>query len=161
MGKYIDSTTYTSMLQGCIDEKFLSEGKLVHANIIQRGFEWQDMVLENSLLTMYAKCGNVDDAQNVFEKNAFTKCGIMDCDDCSLCQGWKYQKSVITILSNETDGCPTQSFHICESSSDMPQLGRYQEHSWRDNQKGFSVQCVCRKWAYRYVYKMWECINCA
>jgi pentatricopeptide repeat protein len=44
------------------------EGKLIHAHIIQTGFQCEDVILRNILVTMYAKCGVVEDAWKVFDK---------------------------------------------------------------------------------------------
>eukprot|EP01018_Ginkgo_biloba_P007201 Gb_03579 [translate_table: standard] len=62
-----DSSTYAGMLQGCIDRKTVVGGKLVHAHMIKTGFEI-DPFLGNTLVNMYAKCGTVGIARQVFEK---------------------------------------------------------------------------------------------
>ncbi|KAJ7231026.1 hypothetical protein O6H91_Y458200 [Diphasiastrum complanatum] len=58
---------YACLLQGCTRMKALAEGKRVHALIVQSGFE-SDMFLGNTLVNMYAKCGNLLDARQVFNK---------------------------------------------------------------------------------------------
>eukprot|EP01018_Ginkgo_biloba_P001238 Gb_28665 [translate_table: standard] len=60
--------TYASLLQGCLNDKALQEGKLVHAHTIQTGFKYQDISLGNKLVTMYAKCGRLVDACRVFDQ---------------------------------------------------------------------------------------------
>eukprot|EP01018_Ginkgo_biloba_P024066 Gb_36172 [translate_table: standard] len=65
----VDST-YASLLKSCIHKKALPEGKLVHAHIIhmsERGFN-PDIVLGNTLVIMYAKCGSLGDACRVLEE---------------------------------------------------------------------------------------------
>eukprot|EP01018_Ginkgo_biloba_P011139 Gb_03380 [translate_table: standard] len=51
----------------CVKKKALSEGKLVHAHIKESGF-MVDRFLGNTLINLYAKCGNVDDARRVFDR---------------------------------------------------------------------------------------------
>eukprot|EP01018_Ginkgo_biloba_P032098 Gb_20504 [translate_table: standard] len=63
-----DSFTYDSLLQGCLLNNSLPEGKLVHAHMIQTGFESQDIFLGNKLVTMYAKCGILADARRVLDQ---------------------------------------------------------------------------------------------
>eukprot|EP01018_Ginkgo_biloba_P015597 Gb_36168 [translate_table: standard] len=62
-----DVCTYTRLLQGCIQRKALAEGKQLHAFMNKLGFK-PDVVLQNQLLNMYVKCGNVEDARRVFDK---------------------------------------------------------------------------------------------
>eukprot|EP01018_Ginkgo_biloba_P001657 Gb_20195 [translate_table: standard] len=64
----VDSSAYDSLLQGCLDNKNLPEAKLVHAHMIQTGFKCRDISLGNKLVTMYAKCGNMVDADGVFNQ---------------------------------------------------------------------------------------------
>eukprot|EP00249_Psilotum_nudum_P023049 c28733_g3_i2 orf=144-2033(+) len=61
------SDSYFCLLQGCIDTKSLAEGKHVHAHIIKSGFK-PNVFLRNALVNMYAKCGSVVDARQVFDK---------------------------------------------------------------------------------------------
>jgi pentatricopeptide repeat protein len=65
----VDSSVYVSLLQGCVRKKIISQGKIVHAHIIQTGlFECQETFLWNNLLTLYAKCGSLVDAQRVLDQ---------------------------------------------------------------------------------------------
>ena len=49
--------TYTVALSACADLVSLSLGKEIHSQINQSGIEWTTE-MKNSLLNMYAKCGN-------------------------------------------------------------------------------------------------------
>eukprot|EP01018_Ginkgo_biloba_P027263 Gb_11025 [translate_table: standard] len=62
-----DSNMYDRLLQGCIDLKSLAEGKIVHFHMLKSGFD-RDIYLENRLISMYAKCGSIKDARQVFDK---------------------------------------------------------------------------------------------
>eukprot|EP01018_Ginkgo_biloba_P034728 Gb_12554 [translate_table: standard] len=64
------TSTYASLLQGCVYTKSLPEGKLIHAHIIRTGFKCQDILLGNALITMYAKCGSLVEARSVLDQMA-------------------------------------------------------------------------------------------
>lgn len=59
-----------SALKECIDKKCLLEGKLGNTHIIKRGKRglWRDIFLVFTCVNMYAKCGSLQDARNVFDK---------------------------------------------------------------------------------------------
>eukprot|EP01018_Ginkgo_biloba_P002598 Gb_38504 [translate_table: standard] len=67
MDQLVNTSTYVCLLQACIQKKALSEGKLVHAHMKDRGFV-SDGFLGNTLVYMYAKCGSVVDARRVFDQ---------------------------------------------------------------------------------------------
>lgn len=62
-----DQSTFTSILSASASIAALDQGKQVHAYAIRVGFEsW--VVVGNALVDMYAKCGSIDEACNVFEE---------------------------------------------------------------------------------------------
>lgn len=65
----VQSSTYIYLLQDCIKNKALTEGKLIHAhiNIYENVRCFTDKaVLSNTLMNMYVKCGSIVDARKVF-----------------------------------------------------------------------------------------------
>eukprot|EP01018_Ginkgo_biloba_P025325 Gb_09956 [translate_table: standard] len=66
MGK-VDSNTYVSILQTCVNMKAIAEGKRVHTHIVKTGFE-PDLSVGNKLVIMYAKCKNHVSARQVFDE---------------------------------------------------------------------------------------------
>eukprot|EP01018_Ginkgo_biloba_P002634 Gb_30098 [translate_table: standard] len=63
----VDYPTYVCLLQVCVHKKALSDGKLVHAHMSERGF-MPDKILQNALVNMYAKCGNLVEARRAFDQ---------------------------------------------------------------------------------------------
>jgi pentatricopeptide repeat protein len=59
--------TFSGVLPACSNLSVLKNGKQVHEDIIRRGFE-SNIFLRNALIDMYAKCGEIEDAQKVFDK---------------------------------------------------------------------------------------------
>eukprot|EP01018_Ginkgo_biloba_P009788 Gb_07729 [translate_table: standard] len=64
---HVDSSTYASLLQGCLNIKALSGGKLVHAHMMKTGYK-PDISLGTKLLILYAKCGCLVDARQVLDE---------------------------------------------------------------------------------------------
>eukprot|EP01018_Ginkgo_biloba_P039683 Gb_40047 [translate_table: standard] len=62
-----DQFTLGSVLNACASLAALEEGKQVHSYFIATGIE-SNVVVESSLVDMYAKCGNIDFARHVFDK---------------------------------------------------------------------------------------------
>jgi pentatricopeptide repeat protein len=67
-GNWANSSTYGSLLQCCLNDKTLPESKLVHAHVIQTGYKFQGIHLQNKLLSIYAKCGILADAHRVLNE---------------------------------------------------------------------------------------------
>jgi pentatricopeptide repeat domain-containing protein 1 len=62
-----DTYTFVPVLNACASLGALKEGRQVHEQIIQSGYE-ADVFLGCSLVHMYAKRGSMEDAQRVFNK---------------------------------------------------------------------------------------------
>ncbi|KZV41767.1 pentatricopeptide repeat-containing protein [Dorcoceras hygrometricum] len=62
-----DNFTYPSILKACSEQSNLAFGKEVHNSIEGNFTEW-NMFVQNSLVAMYGKCGDVDTARSFFDK---------------------------------------------------------------------------------------------
>eukprot|EP01018_Ginkgo_biloba_P035646 Gb_29801 [translate_table: standard] len=84
------SNVYLCLLKACVNMKALDDGKRLHTHMSVNGFK-TDIFLENHLINMYAKCGSVVNARQVFDnmsaRNSFSwnnmlagyaKCGITE-----------------------------------------------------------------------------------
>eukprot|EP00252_Welwitschia_mirabilis_P000939 TRINITY_DN10925_c0_g1_i1.p1 TRINITY_DN10925_c0_g1~~TRINITY_DN10925_c0_g1_i1.p1 ORF type:complete len:141 (+),score=34.03 TRINITY_DN10925_c0_g1_i1:31-423(+) len=58
--------TFGSVLKACATLATLERGKVVHSLIVKSGLE-QHVIIDCSLVNMYAKCGRIEDAEQVFE----------------------------------------------------------------------------------------------
>ncbi|KAF9610056.1 hypothetical protein IFM89_019896 [Coptis chinensis] len=58
--------TFTSLLSVCTGSGSLGQGRSAHCQTIQMGFE-SYIHIGNALISMYSKCGNVDEAFCIFE----------------------------------------------------------------------------------------------
>eukprot|EP01018_Ginkgo_biloba_P032703 Gb_11926 [translate_table: standard] len=66
-----DTVTMVGVLQACAHLGVLDQGKWIHGYVIRSGFEL-DVFIGNSLVAMYAKCGSLDIARNLFDKMFYT-----------------------------------------------------------------------------------------
>ncbi|XP_029119440.2 pentatricopeptide repeat-containing protein At1g19720 [Elaeis guineensis] len=64
-GLPIGTRTYTSLLQSCIDSDAIEEGRRLHASIAL--VRDPDPFVETKLVSMYAKCGSLEEARHVFD----------------------------------------------------------------------------------------------
>eukprot|EP01018_Ginkgo_biloba_P037444 Gb_29868 [translate_table: standard] len=62
-----DSVTMVNVLPACADLGVLQQGKCIHDYIIRCGFE-SDIFVGNSLIDMYAKCGSIYIARQLFDR---------------------------------------------------------------------------------------------
>ncbi|ONK65744.1 uncharacterized protein A4U43_C06F480 [Asparagus officinalis] len=58
--------SYASVINSCARLSSLSEGRQIHAQITKSGYD-ADVYAGSSLIDMYSKCGNVDEAQKFFD----------------------------------------------------------------------------------------------
>lgn len=65
-GLFPDHVIVASILSVCAELTVLEFGQQVHANFIKSGLQ-SSLSVDNSLLTMYAKCGCIEDARLVFD----------------------------------------------------------------------------------------------
>ncbi|KAL6047499.1 DYW domain containing protein [Balamuthia mandrillaris] len=62
-----DSFTYATALKACAIAKDLEMGKHIHAHLLRNGF-LLDIVLSTSLISMYGKCGKMEEARTIFQE---------------------------------------------------------------------------------------------
>ncbi|KAF5181655.1 Pentatricopeptide repeat-containing protein [Thalictrum thalictroides] len=65
-GLQLNSGTYTSILAACAESGLLALGQRVHLSV-QRSWLRHDTEVCNALVDMYAKCGNLDKAMDIFD----------------------------------------------------------------------------------------------
>eukprot|EP01018_Ginkgo_biloba_P010349 Gb_07336 [translate_table: standard] len=59
--------TFASVLSACANLASLEQGMEIHEEIVQNGFQF-DVFVESALVDMYAKCGNINKARDLFDK---------------------------------------------------------------------------------------------
>lgn len=75
-----ESNVYVPILQDCIDNKSVSQTKIIHAHIIKTG-TFEDLFLMTFVVNVYGKCGAMDFARKLFDelpkKNVVTWTSLM------------------------------------------------------------------------------------
>ncbi|XP_057865082.2 pentatricopeptide repeat-containing protein At2g13600 [Cryptomeria japonica] len=66
-GAQPDQFTFSSILQACAKVRALEPGMDIHQSIVERGL-WSHVVVGSALVHMYAKCGSVHKARELFDK---------------------------------------------------------------------------------------------
>lgn len=61
-----NKVTYVSALKGCVSPVDLEQGKMIHASITQAEYN-NDLWVVNALISMYCKCGSLEDAKKLFD----------------------------------------------------------------------------------------------
>lgn len=62
-----DEFTFSTILCACSSVSALTDGRKIHANIVEQRFE-SDVVVATALIEMYNKCGCLEDARKVFDR---------------------------------------------------------------------------------------------
>ncbi|XP_057862811.2 pentatricopeptide repeat-containing protein At2g13600 isoform X2 [Cryptomeria japonica] len=62
-----DQFTFATILPACAKIRALEQGINIHQSAIERGY-LSDIVITSALLDMYAKCGNINKARELFDK---------------------------------------------------------------------------------------------
>jgi pentatricopeptide repeat protein len=122
-----DHVTFVRVINACASITALNDGRRIHEQIVQNGFE-SDVVMGNSLVDMYGKCGNMETAQSVSE-DAHTQRVCLECHDSGIfkCGQGKFALEV----KNATGGSAARFCHLCRCAKCMCQCdgtGRRQAH---------------------------------
>ncbi|KAL5853847.1 hypothetical protein ACOSQ3_008965 [Xanthoceras sorbifolium] len=64
----VDNYTYPLLVQACAWRLSVFEGRLVHGHVFKVGFDF-DVYVNNTLINMYAVCGNLNDARKLFDES--------------------------------------------------------------------------------------------
>lgn len=58
--------TFMCLIKACANIAALDQGKVIHGDVIEQGLE-SDLLIGNTLVDLYAKCGSLEDAVCVFD----------------------------------------------------------------------------------------------
>eukprot|EP00250_Pteridium_aquilinum_P027703 c35530_g1_i1 orf=207-584(+) len=65
---HVGTAMAMALLKACAKQKDLHRGSRVHADVVRRGLLESNIHIGNTLVNMYAKCGALEKAREVFNK---------------------------------------------------------------------------------------------
>ncbi|KAJ0785197.1 putative tetratricopeptide-like helical domain superfamily, DYW domain-containing protein [Helianthus annuus] len=137
-----DNFTFPFVLKACSNLSAIDVGRDVHEHVVRTGWE-TDVFVGAALIDMYAKCGDVGSARQVFDKiverdvvmwnsmlAAYAQNGraeecLVLCGDMALCKMRPTVATLVTAISSAAD------------TAALPQGRELHAYSWR---QGFEVQ---------------------
>ncbi|KNA20047.1 hypothetical protein SOVF_056060 [Spinacia oleracea] len=66
-GNQVESSFYVPLLRECVASRSVLDAQMVHAHIVKTG-TYEDTFVMTSLINVYAKCGRMEYAQEVFDR---------------------------------------------------------------------------------------------
>ncbi|XP_030540499.1 pentatricopeptide repeat-containing protein At2g40720 [Rhodamnia argentea] len=107
-GTKLDSVTFSNILTSCSMALLPKFGRSVHADLSKRPIQ-NNVATQSSLLTMYSKCGHVEDANLVF--SCMTERDVVAWGSMisGFCQNGKYKEAIGSYKGMENDGIKPDS----------------------------------------------------
>ncbi|CAN6480805.1 unnamed protein product [Victoria cruziana] len=125
-GEYLTPETMATVVQCCGHEIVLKQGQSVHCYLIKHGF-LPCAVVENSLMDMYAKCGQVASARLIFDKmHAKDVVSWNTMIECYARNGCLYEGLWILHEMNQHDGIEIDAVSTLSALQACIQLGSLQ-----------------------------------
>jgi pentatricopeptide repeat protein len=104
--------TYATVFYTCANLATIELGKQIHGQIIKQQMVGDEYIF-STLVDMYAKCGNMPDSLQMFEKVC-----VMECYDMWLCPPWPRVGSTKDVREDAERECYAKSCNFrCSSSS--------------------------------------------
>ena len=129
IGVYPDNFTFASALRVCGGLRSRDRGKQVHSKLIACGFKG-DTFVGNSLIDMYAKCGDEESCLKVFnemgERNQVTWNTIISAE----AQFGHFHDALVLFLRMQESGCKSNRFNlgsILMASAGLADIGKGRE----------------------------------
>ena len=72
---HLNPASFVSLLRACAELKDSQKGHTLHSDIARKGLLDQNLFVGNALLDMYAKCGDLNKAKEVFDRLPFQSIG--------------------------------------------------------------------------------------
>jgi pentatricopeptide repeat protein len=104
----------------CARIEVLEEGRRVHQQIIESGFE-SNAFVGSSLVDMYAKCGSIEDAWRVFDK--MLTHDVFSWNAIGICEMWVRAQGISIVPTNATGRHRARLCDFSGGSEGMCQFG--------------------------------------
>ncbi|KAI5670370.1 hypothetical protein M9H77_10734 [Catharanthus roseus] len=123
-GCKLASSTFSSVLVVCSRGEYAEFGRQVHCHVVKVGFEDEPYVC-TSLLTMYAKCGLVKDAKEVFDSVTDKRVELWNSMISAYVGNSKEFDALDLYYQMQLSAVPSDSFTISDTLVSCSMLGLY------------------------------------
>ncbi|KAI0501885.1 hypothetical protein KFK09_016830 [Dendrobium nobile] len=124
-----DNFTFPFVLKACARLLDLVTGVKIHAQLLKAGFEL-DVFVKTSLVSMYAKCGGLDDAQKMFDEMPVTNVVSWTAMISGYISEGKLKESVDVFRKSLERGLKPDSFTLVRVLTACTQLGDVKMGEW-------------------------------
>jgi pentatricopeptide repeat protein len=124
-----NSVTITSVLPACAQLGDLQRGKWIHDFAVRNGFE-SDISVRNSLVAMYAKCGSVENARQVFDKMSIRDVVSWSAMIAGYAQNGNDHEALVLFNQMQQAGVKPNSVTLLSVLSACAKLGALQQGKW-------------------------------
>jgi len=127
-----DISTFLSLLCSCLKPEALPCGQLVHSHVIQLGCDL-DVTVANTLLNMYAKCGDIGSARHLFQNMAFRTCVSWTAMISGYAEKGELDEALTLFSDMQTAGKKPDVVTLLSLLSGCGQTGSLELGRWLDN----------------------------
>lgn len=105
--------TFVSVLKACSSLVAMDQGEVIHALVVERGFE-MDVYVSSTLIDLYAKCGSIEDALSIFDELPQPGVVTWTAMIAGYVQHGHGQEALMLFQQMEQDGVePNQATFVC------------------------------------------------
>ncbi|KAL9225026.1 hypothetical protein vseg_000998 [Gypsophila vaccaria] len=127
-----DISTYLSLLASCREAEALPYGKLAHSHVTQLGHDY-DVILANTVLTMYSRCGDIDSASLLFRRMSYKTCVSWTAMIGGHAERGNIEEAFNLFLAMQTAGEKPDTVTLLSLLSGCGQTGSLELGRWIDN----------------------------
>ncbi|XP_010684483.2 pentatricopeptide repeat-containing protein At3g57430, chloroplastic [Beta vulgaris subsp. vulgaris] len=107
-----DNFIFPAILKACADFEDLNFGAQIHAQVLKFGYGSKSTTVDNTLVNMYGKCGDVRDVYKVFDKMSERDQVSWNSIISALCKHDKLEDALEAFWLMQTDNVEPSSFSL-------------------------------------------------
>ena len=109
-----DRHTLLDSIKSCSKEKDLHKARILHNDILQRSWLSEDICINNALLSLYAKCGDLSEALKIFDGIPLRNVVSWNCLVSAYTEHKHIDKAIVCFRKMQNEGVsPNAITYIC------------------------------------------------